>query len=87
MGSQTSSVRSPRLSHCPAPIPVSSPFATPGKTPYLMFTNRHEIRRIDLVKRDYTQVGPTLKNVVALDVDVSTNRMYWCDLFHRKIYR
>ncbi|XP_028977482.2 low-density lipoprotein receptor-related protein 8 isoform X2 [Esox lucius] len=57
-----------------------------GKSPYLMFTNRHEIRRIDLVKNDYTQVVPTLKNAVALDVDVTTNKMYWCDLYHRKIY-
>ncbi|CAB1332244.1 unnamed protein product, partial [Coregonus sp. 'balchen'] len=38
------------------------------KSPYLMFTNRHEIRRIDLVKKDYTQVVPTLKNAVALDL-------------------
>ncbi len=52
-----------------------------------MFTNRHEIRRIDLVKKDYTQVVPTLKNAVALDVDVTTNKMYWCDLYHRKIFR
>ncbi|KAI2663623.1 Low-density lipoprotein receptor-related protein 8 [Labeo rohita] len=51
-----------------------------------MFTNRHEIRRIDLVKKDYTQVVPTLKNAVALDVDVTTNKMYWCDLYHRKIF-
>jgi len=52
-----------------------------------LFTNRHEIRRIDLVKKDYTQVVPTLKNAVALDVDVTTNKMYWCDLYHRKIFR
>lgn len=65
---------------------VSVVFHT-GQSPYLMFTNRHEIRRIDLVKRDYTQVAPTLKNAVALDVDVTTNKMYWCDLFHRKIFR
>uniref|UniRef100_A0A672MZX1 Low-density lipoprotein receptor-related protein 8-like n=1 Tax=Sinocyclocheilus grahami TaxID=75366 RepID=A0A672MZX1_SINGR len=57
-----------------------------GKSPYLMFTNRHEIRRIDLLKKDYTQVVPTLKNAVALDVDVTTNKMYWCDLYHRKIF-
>uniref|UniRef100_A0A8C9W1P5 EGF-like domain-containing protein n=1 Tax=Scleropages formosus TaxID=113540 RepID=A0A8C9W1P5_SCLFO len=60
--------------------PVTKTCKAEGKTPYLMFTNRHEIRRIDLVKRDYTQVIPTLKNVVALDVDVSANKMYWCDL-------
>ena len=52
-----------------------------------MFTNRHEICRIDLVKREYSQVVPTLKNAVALDVDVTTNKMYWCDLYQRKIYR
>uniref|UniRef100_A0AAZ3S0F5 EGF-like domain-containing protein n=1 Tax=Oncorhynchus tshawytscha TaxID=74940 RepID=A0AAZ3S0F5_ONCTS len=57
-----------------------------GKSPYLMFTNRHEICRIDLVKREYSQVVPTLKNAVALDVDVTTNKMYWCDLYQRKIY-
>lgn len=52
-----------------------------------MFTNRHEIRRIDLVKRDYTQVVPTQKNAVAIDVDVAANRMFWSDGFQRKIYR
>uniref|UniRef100_A0A673N1B4 LDL receptor related protein 8 n=1 Tax=Sinocyclocheilus rhinocerous TaxID=307959 RepID=A0A673N1B4_9TELE len=56
------------------------------KSPYLMFTNRHEIRRIDLVKRDYTQVVPTQKNAVAIDIDVVANRMYWCDRFQHKIY-
>uniref|UniRef100_A0A673MSU7 LDL receptor related protein 8 n=1 Tax=Sinocyclocheilus rhinocerous TaxID=307959 RepID=A0A673MSU7_9TELE len=55
-------------------------------SPYLMFTNRHEIRRIDLVKRDYTQVVPTQKNAVAIDIDVVANRMYWCDRFQHKIY-
>ncbi|XP_076732264.1 low-density lipoprotein receptor-related protein 8, partial [Maylandia zebra] len=56
------------------------------KSPYLLFTNRHEIRRIHLLKSEYTQVVPTLKNAVALDVDVSTNKMFWCDLYHQKIY-
>ncbi|XP_050967467.1 low-density lipoprotein receptor-related protein 8 isoform X1 [Labeo rohita] len=66
--------------------PVTKTCKAVGKSPYLMFTNRHEIRRIDLVKKDYTQVVPTLKNAVALDVDVTTNKMYWCDLYHRKIF-
>ncbi|XP_060087823.1 low-density lipoprotein receptor-related protein 8 isoform X2 [Heteronotia binoei] len=57
-----------------------------GKSPYLVFTNRHEIRKIDLVKKDYSRVIPMLKNVVALDVEVATNRIFWCDLFYRKIY-
>nr|XP_015211097.1 PREDICTED: low-density lipoprotein receptor-related protein 8-like isoform X1 [Lepisosteus oculatus] len=66
--------------------PVTKTCKAVGKSPYLMFTNRHEIRRIDLVKKDYTQVVPTLKNAIALDVDVTANKMYWCDLFHLKIY-
>ncbi|KAI5612531.1 low-density lipoprotein receptor-related protein 8 isoform X1 [Silurus asotus] len=66
--------------------PVSRTCKAEGKSPYLMFTNRHEIRRIDLLKRDYTQVVPTQKNAVAIAVDVATNRMFWCDRFHRRIY-
>uniref|UniRef100_A0A8C7ZRZ4 Low density lipoprotein receptor-related protein 8, apolipoprotein e receptor n=1 Tax=Oryzias sinensis TaxID=183150 RepID=A0A8C7ZRZ4_9TELE len=66
--------------------PASKTCKAVGNSPYLMFTNRHEIRRIDLLRSEYTQVVPTLKNAVALDVDVSTNKMFWCDLYHRKIY-
>ncbi|KAK7158814.1 hypothetical protein R3I94_005221 [Phoxinus phoxinus] len=66
--------------------PVGKTCKAEGKSPYLMFTNRHEIRRIDLVKRDYTQVVPTQKNAVAIDIDVAANRMFWCDRFQHKIY-
>ncbi|XP_061818881.1 low-density lipoprotein receptor-related protein 8-like isoform X3 [Nerophis lumbriciformis] len=66
--------------------PVTKTCKAEGKSPYLLFTNRHEIRRIDLVKRDYSQVVSTQKNAVALDLDVANNRVFWCDRFHRKIY-
>ncbi|KAK5859548.1 hypothetical protein PBY51_021100 [Eleginops maclovinus] len=66
--------------------PVTKTCKAEGKSPYLLFTNRHEIRRIDLVKRDYGQVVSTQKNAVALDMDVANNRVFWCDRFHRKIY-
>ncbi|XP_076870926.1 low-density lipoprotein receptor-related protein 8 isoform X3 [Brachyhypopomus gauderio] len=66
--------------------PVTKACKAVGTSPYLMFTNRHEIRRLDLGQRDYTQVVSSLKNAVALDVDVASNKMYWCDLFHHKIF-
>ncbi|KAM7378967.1 hypothetical protein PAMP_004552 [Pampus punctatissimus] len=66
--------------------PVTKTCKAEGKSPYLLFTNRHEIRRIDLMKRDYSQVVSTQKNAVALDLDVANNRVFWCDRFHRKIY-
>ena len=58
-----------------------------GKSAYLLVTNRHEIRRIDPVKREYTQVVSTQKNAVALDVDVASDTLFWCDLYQRRIYR
>lgn len=67
--------------------PFSPSCMAAGRSPTLIFTNRHEVRRIDLVKRDYSRLIPMLKNVVALDVEVATNRIYWCDLSYRKIYR
>uniref|UniRef100_A0A8C7WH86 EGF-like domain-containing protein n=1 Tax=Oncorhynchus mykiss TaxID=8022 RepID=A0A8C7WH86_ONCMY len=66
--------------------PVTKTCKAEGKSPYLMFTNRHEIRRVDPVKKDYSQVLATQKNAVALDIDVANNRLFWCDRFHRNIY-
>ncbi|XP_048343554.1 LOW QUALITY PROTEIN: prolow-density lipoprotein receptor-related protein 1 [Sphaerodactylus townsendi] len=55
--------------------------------PFIIFSNRHEIRRIDLHKGDYSVLVPGLRNTIALDFHLNQSSLYWTDVVEDKIYR
>lgn len=54
---------------------------------FIIFSIRHEIRKIDLHKRDYSLLVPGLRNTIALDFHFSHSLLYWTDVVEDKIYR
>ncbi|XP_072105063.1 low-density lipoprotein receptor-related protein 1-like [Mobula birostris] len=55
--------------------------------PFIIFSNRHEIRRIDLRKGDFSVLVPGLRNTIALDFHLNQSSLYWTDVVEDKIYR
>ncbi|XP_073707444.1 low-density lipoprotein receptor [Garra rufa] len=60
--------------------------AVTGSGAFLLFSTRHEVRKMALGSRTYTALIRRQKNVVALDVDVHNDRIFWSDVSLKKIY-
>ncbi|KAG7322814.1 hypothetical protein KOW79_014160 [Hemibagrus wyckioides] len=57
-----------------------------GKEPSLIFTNRRDIRKLGLERREYTQIVEQLRNTVALDADFNRQKIFWADLGQKAIF-
>ena len=58
-----------------------------GMPPFIIFANTVDIRRINLDATGYSYVVRGLTNVVGLDFDIKTQRIYWSDITLKKIQR
>uniref|UniRef100_A0A8C6KP95 Very low density lipoprotein receptor n=1 Tax=Nothobranchius furzeri TaxID=105023 RepID=A0A8C6KP95_NOTFU len=57
-----------------------------GKEPCLIFTNRRDIRRLGLERKEYTQLVEQQRNAVALDADFNQQTIFWADLGQKAIF-
>ncbi|XP_054666628.1 very low-density lipoprotein receptor isoform X4 [Grus americana] len=57
-----------------------------GKEPCLIFTNRRDIRKIGLERKEYIQLVEQLRNSVALDADIAEQKLYWADFSQKAIF-
>nr|XP_023395205.1 very low-density lipoprotein receptor isoform X3 [Loxodonta africana] len=57
-----------------------------SKEPSLIFTNRRDIRKIGLERKEYIQLVEQLRNTVALDADIAAQKLFWADLSQKAIF-
>jgi low density lipoprotein-related protein 2 len=55
--------------------------------PYLLFSNKYYVRNMTLNARRYSVLQYDLRNVVAIDFDVSTESVYFADVTQKVIYK
>lgn len=80
--------RNPCQSPPPPRVPSDPALRSPDPfKPFIIFSNRHEIRRIDLHRGDYSVLVPGLRNTIALDFHLNQSSLYWTDVVEDKIYR
>ena len=53
---------------------------------YAIFSNRHEMRRVDLMSYNYAALVSGLHNTIALDFHYEWKTIYWTDVVDDKIY-
>lgn len=53
----------------------------------MIFTNRRDIRRLGLERKEYTQLVEQQRNAVALDADFNRQTIFWADLGQKAIFR
>ena len=66
-------------------------FCIPGDPGFVLFANRHNIRRILLDASEYTSVYSAAEDskasIIALDFHVRSGTIFWTDVTREKIYR
>lgn len=72
---------------CLCSLVLSSGVLSEPFKPFIIFSNRHEIRRIDLHKGEFSVLVPGLRNTIALDFHLNDSALYWTDVVEDKIYR
>uniref|UniRef100_A0A8C5GS65 Very low-density lipoprotein receptor n=1 Tax=Gouania willdenowi TaxID=441366 RepID=A0A8C5GS65_GOUWI len=66
--------------------PTTSVCKAVGKEPCLIFTNRRDIRRLSLERKEYTQIVEQQRNIVAVDADFNQQLIFWADMGQKAIY-